>query len=94
MADDDIKDDVQNETPDTSEKLVRLNLKYEFVTNNVKYGPGVVEVNEDVAEDLLRRETEYDLIERERLQSKEIIVDVSAATGTVFSGAGVDVNTL
>lgn len=75
-------------------QLVRLNLKYEFVTNNVKIGPGTVEVSEDVAEDLLRREAEYDTIERERLMSKEIIVDVSKATGTVFSGAGVDVSAL
>lgn len=90
--------------PDKGPKLVRLNLKYEFKTHNVLqpdggyatlvHGPGKVEVEEAVAEDLLRREAEYDKLERERLESKDITVDVSAQTGTIFSGAGVDVTKL
>jgi hypothetical protein len=70
---------------------VTINLKYELQTNGEAVGPGRVTVTTDIADDLLRREAEYDIIEKERLQSKEIMIDVSKATGQVFSGAGVSI---
>lgn len=53
------------------------------------FGPGRLTVNEETADDLLRRDAEYSTVEKERLESKEVMVDISKVTGHVLSGAGI-----
>ncbi len=66
------------------------NVKYDHLAGVWRLGPGTVEIDDATGDDLLRREAEYDALERDRLTSKEVIVD----TGAVFSGAGHDVPTV
>ena len=83
--------DVKVEALEDKVKELTINLKYEFQTNGKSYGPGKVTVSEDMADDLIRRETEHDANEKARLVSREIIVDISKVTGQVLSGAGQEV---
>lgn len=68
-----------------AEKEMTIVLNTEFTTNGAKYGPGKVTVPELVAEDLLRRQEEYDKVEKFRLQGGDFTVKEALAS---FDAAG------
>lgn len=64
------------EVKETPKKLVKIKLQNQFVTNGVAFGPGVVEVDEDTAEDLQRRQEEHTDYQLSLHRSKAINTDM------------------
>jgi hypothetical protein len=74
--------DVKTDTEATPapKKQVTIVLTTEFLTNRVSYGPGQVTVDEDIAEDLMRRQELWNKVERFRLEGKDYTVKEALAT--------------
>ena len=64
------------EVKEAPKKLVKINLQDQFQTNGIVYGPGVVEVDEEMAEDLRRRQDEHTEYKLSLHRSKAINTDM------------------
>jgi hypothetical protein len=51
-----------------------VELRYDFRTNSTTYKKGTVEVSEEVAEDLERRQAEQDEVERKRFIPETVVL--------------------
>lgn len=67
-----------------TDKPVKINLRVELVTNGKKYGPGTVEVPFSIAEDLERRQHEYE--EDKRRQLADNGENIDALHGETLKG--------
>lgn len=67
---------VEKEVKEAPKKLVKINLQDQFQTNGIVYGPGVVEVDEEMAEDLRRRQDEHTEYKLSLHRSKAINTDM------------------
>ena len=70
------KEVVEKEVKEAPTKLVKIKLQDQFQTNGIVYGPGVVEVDEDMAEDLSRRQDEHTEYKLSLHRSKAINTDM------------------
>jgi fibronectin type 3 domain-containing protein len=55
-----------------------VELRYDFRTNSTTYKKGTVEVSEEVAEDLERRQVEQDEVERKRFIPETVVLQAGA----------------
>lgn len=78
----DVKPD---ETPKADKKQVTVVLTTAFHTNGVQHGPGQVTVDEDVAQDLVRRQERWNEVEAFRLNNGDYTVKEPLAS---FDAAG------